>query len=64
MFSDCKKLKFIDISSFRITTNIDSIYFLDLFGNNISINGNIKINKEFYNRIKNDSIEKWNISFV
>ena len=61
MFSYCYNLTSIDISAFTIPTSAkpDSKFYL--FEYNLPKNGSIKINKEFYNKIKNKFIENWDI---
>ena len=64
MFSYCYNLTSIDISSFTLPTRTSYGDIFELFDNNLPKNGSIKINKEFYNRINNKWIEKWDITLV
>ena len=58
MFYGCKNLKKLDISSFKnITWNIRD----ELFNENVSKTGEIKITKNFYNKTKNNIPQKWKI---
>ena len=62
MFYGCNNLAFIDISSFKVPSNPLEIY--NLFDSNISINGEIIINKDFYNKINDIYLDKWNKSLT
>ena len=60
MFFYCYNLTSIDISSFTLPADSKD-YIFGLFDNNLPKNGSLKINKEFYNKIKNKFIENWDI---
>ena len=61
LFYNCNNLTYVDISSFVNGFNTS----LHLFNHNLPKNGNLKINNEFYNSIKdNIGISNWTIEFI
>ena len=58
MFYGCNNLKIIDISCFKYINFTDQV---DLFDNNATKNGQIIINKNFYNLVKNNIPSGWEI---
>ena len=60
----CNNLSSIDISSFRVPSLLMPHATMTIFNSEMPKYGNIKINKEFYNRTNYKFINEWNITFV
>ena len=63
MFYGCKKLKKVDISSFVEPKGNSTLEEFGIFDNNSSKVGSIKINKKFYECIKNNIPSKWEVEY-
>ena len=60
MFNNCKSLKYLDISSF--SDNSSSSFFN--FSSSLPSSGQIKVNKHFFERIKEYIPESWEIVYA
>ena len=63
MFYGCKNLKQIDISSFAELKGNSTLEDYEIFDNNTSKIGKIKVNKTFYECIKNNTPSKWEVEY-
>ena len=63
IFYGCSKLEKIDISSFEEIKGKSNLEVIDLFDNNSSKKGKIKVNKKFYECIKENIPSKWEVEF-
>ena len=63
IFAYCSKLKYLDISNFRFNETHEEEGYNDIF-TGLSSSGTMRINKEFYNKLKEQIPKSWNIQLI